>query len=110
MTTPRWRQAIENALKASKKANGEQRSVFENEFGSGSTSLPVVQLASNDLTTLTPQVRSIIFRAFLSPEEQPNFPLFLSTTDVRSPKVAQLVASPFVQLVSQPPLFVNWCQ
>ncbi|PPQ79391.1 hypothetical protein CVT25_002661 [Psilocybe cyanescens] len=70
---PRWKTAIESAL-----------SEYKNQT--------VIQIATTDNTRPTPRVRSHIFRAFLSHPAHPARPLLLSSTDIRTPKVAQLTS------------------
>ncbi|KAJ6489641.1 pyridoxamine 5'-phosphate oxidase-domain-containing protein [Mycena vitilis] len=80
MTTPRWKAALEKALATHRKST-------------------VIQLASIDPATPIPHVRSLIFRGFVSPTDDPSDPLLLATTDIRTPKTAQLIANPHVQIV-----------
>ncbi|KAJ7201397.1 hypothetical protein GGX14DRAFT_371377 [Mycena pura] len=80
MVAPRWKAALDKALATYPKAT-------------------VIQLASIDVNTSIPHVRSLIFRSFVSPTDDPSHPLLLATTDVRSPKTAQLIANPHVQVV-----------
>ena len=62
-------------------------------------SLSVVsQLATIDKTV--PQVRSCIIRELISPEGNEHLPIVLTTTDIRTPKVQQILANDTVQ--------VNW--
>ncbi|KAG5339495.1 hypothetical protein C0989_004011 [Termitomyces sp. Mn162] len=76
---PRWKTAITNALADHEKAI-------------------VVQLASIDPTTPVPHVRSLIFREFISPRSKPSLPLFLTTTDIRTPKISQIISNPHVEV------------
>ncbi|CAK5280758.1 unnamed protein product [Mycena citricolor] len=57
----------------------------------------VVQLASLDPSASIPHVRSLVFREFMTTSD-PSQPLILSTTDVRTPKTAQMIANPNVQI------------
>lgn len=57
----------------------------------------VYQLATVDPSDHKPYVRSLIHRAFLAPSS-PNAPLLLTTTDVRTPKNAQLANDSRVEL------------
>ncbi|KAF7347307.1 Pyridox-oxase-2 domain-containing protein [Mycena venus] len=84
MAVPRWKAALEKALAAHSKSTG--RTIF-------------MQLASIDPSTPVPHVRSVIFRGFVSPTDNPAHPLLLATTDVRTPKTAQMIANPHVQIV-----------
>ncbi|KAF9064034.1 pyridoxamine 5'-phosphate oxidase-domain-containing protein [Rhodocollybia butyracea] len=77
--SPRWQIAITNALKKYEKST-------------------VMQLSSIDATSPVPSVRSVIFRSFLNPTSNPSLPLILTTTDVRSPKTAQIIANPHVHI------------
>ncbi|KAJ3865710.1 hypothetical protein EV359DRAFT_38153 [Lentinula novae-zelandiae] len=76
---PRWQSAINSALEKYEKS-------------------VVMQLASIDATSPIPHVRSHIFRSFLAPISNPALPLILTTTDVRSPKTAQIIANPHVNI------------
>ncbi|KAF8204146.1 hypothetical protein K438DRAFT_1819155 [Mycena galopus ATCC 62051] len=80
MAVPRWKAALDNALAAHSKST-------------------VIQLASLDPSTPVPHVRSLIFRRFVSPTDNPAHPLLLATTDIRTPKTAQMIANPHVQVV-----------
>ncbi|KAJ7196177.1 pyridoxamine 5'-phosphate oxidase-domain-containing protein [Mycena haematopus] len=80
MAIPRWKAALEKALAAHSKST-------------------VIQLASIDPSTPVPHVRSLVFRGFVSPTENPAHPLLLATTDIRTPKTAQMIANPHVQVV-----------
>jgi len=80
MAIPRWKLALDKALAAHPKET-------------------VIQLASIDPSTPIPHVRSLIFRSFVSPTDNPSHPLLLSTTDIRTPKTAQMIANPNVQVV-----------
>ncbi|TFK49771.1 hypothetical protein OE88DRAFT_382501 [Heliocybe sulcata] len=53
----------------------------------------VFQLATVDAQN-TPHVRSQIYRETLTPTSHPSLPLLLSSTDIRTPKVAELLANP----------------
>ncbi|KAJ7146348.1 pyridoxamine 5'-phosphate oxidase-domain-containing protein [Mycena epipterygia] len=80
MAIPRWKTALEKALATHSKDT-------------------VIQLASIDPATPIPHVRCVIFRSFVSPTDNPSHPLLLSTTDIRTPKTAQMIANPHVQVV-----------
>ncbi|KAG6330164.1 hypothetical protein ID866_8924 [Astraeus odoratus] len=41
---------------------------------------------------MTPRVRSLILRSFVAPSSYPGLPLLLSTTDIRAPKVSQVIS------------------
>ncbi|KAK7063947.1 Pyridox-oxase-2 domain-containing protein [Favolaschia claudopus] len=79
MSVPRWKILLEQAIESHSKST-------------------VIQLASIDPTTPVPHVRSLIFRGFLSAQDNPARPLLLATTDVRTPKTAQMIANPHVQI------------
>lgn len=57
---------------------------------------PVIQLASIDQTV--PQVRSCIVRELISLPENEHLPIILTTTDIRSPKVKQILTDDTVQI------------
>lgn len=59
----------------------------------------VFQLSSIDTAAAVPKVRSHIFRTFLGASSAPSLPLLVTTTDVRTPKVSQMITNPNVQLV-----------
>ena len=59
--------------------------------------LAVFQLATIDDIPI-PHVRSLIFRKFLVKQNKPSLPLLLTSTDIRTPKVAQLVINPTAEL------------
>ncbi|KAF7307517.1 Pyridox-oxase-2 domain-containing protein [Mycena indigotica] len=112
MTAPRWKLALDKALAASPKATGTAGKERED---SCLNLLTVIQLASIDVNTPVPHVRSLVFRSFVSPTNDESHPLLLATTggidlltaketnwnviDVRSPKTAQLISNPHVQVV-----------
>ncbi|GLB43556.1 putative pyridoxamine 5'-phosphate oxidase [Lyophyllum shimeji] len=58
----------------------------------------VIQLASIDATSPVPQVRSHIFREFLTPTSAPSLPLLVTTTDIRTPKISQVISNSHVQV------------
>ena len=61
------------------------------------TSLSIVsQLATIDKTI--PQVRSCIIRELISPGGNEHLPIVLTTTDIRTPKVEQILVSDTVQI------------
>ncbi|KAJ4470899.1 pyridoxamine 5'-phosphate oxidase-domain-containing protein [Lentinula aciculospora] len=76
---PRWQSAITSAL------DKYEKSV-------------VIQFASIDANSPIPNVRSLIFRSFVNPSSNPSLPLILTTTDVRSPKTAQIIANPHIHI------------
>ncbi|KAJ7292673.1 pyridoxamine 5'-phosphate oxidase-domain-containing protein [Mycena rebaudengoi] len=80
MAVPRWKTAITSALAKHDK-------------------LPVLQCASIDPSTPVPHVRCLLFRSFMSPTDDPSHPLLVLTADVRTPKMAQMIANPHVQVV-----------
>ncbi|KAF9487638.1 hypothetical protein BDN71DRAFT_1458347 [Pleurotus eryngii] len=80
MSAPRWKTAIENALAQSDK----------------STVIQISTVSTGGVAR--PHVRSHIFRSFLTPKSLPSLPVLLSSTDARSPKVAQILANPLVEV------------
>ncbi|CAL1694882.1 unnamed protein product [Somion occarium] len=78
---PRWFQALNDAL-----------SLPENK------GKIVYQLATTDLHNI-PRVRSLQHRDFLIPKGLPSVPIILTTTDIRTPKVPQLLSTPTVEVV-----------
>ena len=56
----------------------------------------VIQLATVDKTV--PQVRSCIVRELISPDGNEHLPIILTTTDIRTPKVEQILANDTVQI------------
>ncbi|KAF7302505.1 Pyridox-oxase-2 domain-containing protein [Mycena chlorophos] len=95
MNAPRWKLALDKALAAYPKATGKPSDSDDNL----SLNAVVIQMASLDVDTPVPHVRSLVFRAFISPTDDETHPLLLATTDVRSPKTTQLIANPNVQVV-----------
>ncbi|KZT23285.1 hypothetical protein NEOLEDRAFT_1136595 [Neolentinus lepideus HHB14362 ss-1] len=77
MASPHWLTALHKTLKAHDKVSAR----------------PVFQVATVDEHGI-PRVRSQIYRESLTPKLHPALPLLLSSTDIRTPKVAQLVANP----------------
>lgn len=59
---------------------------------------PVFQLATVD-DTGKPCVRSLIHRAFLVPSSRPAFPVLVTSTDIRTPKIHQIAHANTVELV-----------
>lgn len=55
-----------------------------------------MQLATTD--NLIPQVRSCIVRELISPAGNEHLPIILTTTDIRTPKVKQILANDVVQI------------
>src|SRR5258708_5583514 len=56
----------------------------------------VIQLATINKTV--PQVRSCIVRELISPPGNEHLPIILTTTDIRTPKVEQILANDTVQI------------
>lgn len=56
----------------------------------------VIQLATIDKTV--PQVRTCIIRELISPSGNEHLPIILGTTDIRTPKVGQILANDTVQI------------
>ncbi|KAF8640807.1 hypothetical protein AX17_000456 [Amanita inopinata Kibby_2008] len=59
----------------------------------------VFQLATIDQNASVPQVRSHIFRSFLVPPTAPLLPLIVTTTDIRTLKISQIMSNPRVHAV-----------
>ncbi|KAI0249516.1 hypothetical protein BJV78DRAFT_1283919 [Lactifluus subvellereus] len=78
MSTPRWYNALEKAV-----SQHPNSSLF--------------QLATIDEAG-KPHVRSHIHRAFLVPPSSPAFPLLVTSTDVRTPKIEQIAHANTVEL------------
>ncbi|EIW63796.1 uncharacterized protein TRAVEDRAFT_157533 [Trametes versicolor FP-101664 SS1] len=57
----------------------------------------IYQVATVDARNV-PHVRSQVHRAFMNPEGRPDFPVLVTSTDARSPKVAQVRANQRVEL------------
>ncbi|KAI9445372.1 pyridoxamine 5'-phosphate oxidase-domain-containing protein [Lactarius indigo] len=81
MNTPRWYTALQQAV--------AQHSNSSRKF---------FQLATVD-DAGKPCVRSLIHRAFLVPPSRPVFPLLVTSTDIRTPKVHQIAHTDTVELV-----------
>jgi hypothetical protein len=60
-------------------------------------SYPAFQLATIDPASPIPHVRSHILRSFLQSESTPDLPLLISTTDIRTPKVDQIINNPNIE-------------
>lgn len=56
----------------------------------------VMQLATVDKTV--PQVRSCVVRELISPDGNEHLPIILTTTDIRTPKVEQILTNDTVQI------------
>ncbi|KAF8167326.1 pyridoxamine 5'-phosphate oxidase-domain-containing protein [Crassisporium funariophilum] len=78
-TAPRWKTALADAFDQYK---------FK----------AVLQLATIDANGI-PRVRSLTFREFLVDPANPSLPLLLCSSDVRTPKINQIVAHPKAELV-----------
>lgn len=65
------------------------------------SSWSVIQIATLDKQSdrIIPRVRSQVFRTFFDPPTNPGFPLLLSSTDIRTPKVHQLNQDPVAEVV-----------
>ncbi|KAF9444030.1 hypothetical protein P691DRAFT_678375 [Macrolepiota fuliginosa MF-IS2] len=75
---PRWKKILDKALEQYPKAN-------------------VFQLATLDTAAPIPHVRSHIFRQFLESPSTPGLPLLISSTDVRTLKVHQILSNPNIE-------------
>ncbi|KAJ7082534.1 pyridoxamine 5'-phosphate oxidase-domain-containing protein [Mycena crocata] len=89
MAIPRWKVTLEKALAANPKDT-------------------VIQLASMDPSTPIPHVRCLIFRSFVSPTDNPSHPLLLSTTDIRTPKTAQMIGKLMKRPSANPQVQAVW--
>lgn len=69
-----------NALKLALQEEGGMKNVF--------------QLATTDFKNATPHVRCHILRGHIIHPSLPSLPLLLTTTDIRTPKVAQITSNP----------------
>ncbi|TDL20916.1 hypothetical protein BD410DRAFT_790265 [Rickenella mellea] len=78
---PLWKSAIDNALKKDKEATVYQ----------------LATISSNSTLSLAPHVRTHVHRGFLSPLT-PAQPLLLTTTDIRTPKAADIASTPAVAI------------
>ncbi|KAF7978024.1 hypothetical protein HWV62_1899 [Athelia sp. TMB] len=76
-SSPRWKTALEKAI--------------DGTAGN-------FQLASID-SKGNPRVRSHVLRGFFEAKSKPNLPLLYSSTDIRTPKVSQILAHPNVEAV-----------
>ncbi|KAK7026126.1 hypothetical protein VNI00_015701 [Paramarasmius palmivorus] len=94
---PRWKSAISNALAEHSKSVGK---ILYTGVKITPLTYPVqvFQLATIDPSAPKPHVRSHIFRAWLEPPGHDNLPLILTTTDIRTPKVSQLISNPSIEL------------
>ncbi|KAA1477259.1 hypothetical protein DENSPDRAFT_844457 [Dentipellis sp. KUC8613] len=61
------------------------------------SSSSLYQLATTDAAH-KPHVRTLVHRAFLTPQDHPSLPLLLTTTDRRSAKAGHLLHNPSVEL------------
>ncbi|OBZ68465.1 hypothetical protein A0H81_11589 [Grifola frondosa] len=77
---PRWFTAITKAL-----------SLPENK---GQIIYQIATVDSNN----TPHVRSQVHRGIVIPDEAPYLPVMLTTTDIRTPKVVQMLSNPNVEI------------
>ncbi|KDQ62889.1 hypothetical protein JAAARDRAFT_146673 [Jaapia argillacea MUCL 33604] len=71
---PRWLAALQKTIAEHSKDN-------------------VFQIASLDSNNI-PHVRSQIYRTTLTPKLHPSLPIFISSTDIRTPKVSQIIFNP----------------
>lgn len=79
-SAPRWKTTLAKAIEQDGKA-------------------AVFQLASIDSATNTPRVRSHIHRQFLAAKAAPSLPLLVTSTDIRTPKNTQILASPTIEAI-----------
>jgi len=82
---PRWKTAITTAL-----GDNEKAAVIQ---------LATIDTYSSAKSNITiPHVRSHIFRGFLSAKSTPSLPLLLTTTDIRTPKISQIISNPHIEV------------
>ncbi|KAI0763994.1 pyridoxamine 5'-phosphate oxidase-domain-containing protein [Trametes elegans] len=79
-STPRWLEAINKAL-----SHPDNKGKI------------IYQVASIDARN-KPRVRSQVHRGFFTPDDRPDLPLLVTSTDARSAKVAQLLSNQHVEL------------
>jgi len=77
---PRWVQAL---LKALSLPENKDKTIYQ-----------IATIDSNHI----PHVRSHVHRALLFPKGHPTLPILLTTTDVRTPKVTQMLSNPVVEV------------
>src|SRR6266702_12811 len=94
MTTPRWYTALQQAV--AQHSNSSRKCLLSNPLVVINR-LPVFQLATVD-DAGKPCVRSLIHRAFLVPSSRPAFPVLVTSTDIRTPKVHQIAHADTVEL------------
>lgn len=58
----------------------------------------VYQIATVDSHNI-PHVRTLVHRAMIFPKDSPSLPIFLTTTDIRTPKVTQILSNPTIEVV-----------
>jgi len=81
-SVPRWKPIIEDAITKHKH----------------SVVIQIATISVSQFGTSSPHVRSHIFRSFISPSSLPSRPFLLTTTDVRTPKIAQIDRNPNVEV------------
>ncbi|PPR00576.1 hypothetical protein CVT24_005461, partial [Panaeolus cyanescens] len=81
-SSPRWKVLIDKSL-----AENPTENVF---------SLASIETHGNQLR---PRVRSHIFRDFMIADSKPEFPMLLTSTDIRAPKVSQFLQHDVVEQV-----------
>lgn len=86
---PRWQKCLENALAEYPKAVVIQLAT---------TSVDRTGISLQPETTPIPHVRTHIFRSFITPSKSPSLPLVLTSTDIRTPKITQMITNPHVEL------------
>jgi len=98
----RWKTSLNRALAEHPGSTGEYSvySAIEKQLSDATLACSVAfQLASIDPTGRNPHVRSHIFRDFIySSSAGESLPLLVTTTDIRTPKVAQITSNPHVEL------------
>lgn len=98
MSAPRWLKAIKDALavpdnkgKVGEWAPSRCLSSLASRAGA------VYQVATVDSHNI-PHVRSQVHRGFIIPKNAPHVPLLISSSDVRAPKVVQMLSNSTVEL------------
>lgn len=91
---PRWFTTLSNLFEQQSNANGTRN--FSQNPNPLIACVLVIQLATIDKTV--PQVRSCIVRELVPPTGDEHLPIVLTTTDIRTSKVEQILANDTVQI------------
>ena len=104
MASPRWKTVVEKAIAEYKNQTGMPSSWVQKSHAHHVDL--VFQVATLEASSASggpkvpiPRVRSQVFRSFLTSPKLPSLPLLLSSTDIRTPKVAQLTSSTKAEVV-----------